>query len=179
MRKDSLRWFQNNEINSSIVEQVEATLKVRFPPLYIEIVKKNNGAQPEVINENGEWKSGLVRVNNFGEITFCFLRYVENENVILSKIMKTYKAFKDTLPESEKIIPFADDGGGNHLYFDYRNSESNPSIVFQHHEKAISKDDLSEWDLKKRPLEELLNDSLIHVADSFEKLLEMLYPAEW
>ncbi|MCH6267137.1 SMI1/KNR4 family protein [Neobacillus citreus] len=75
--------------------------------------------------------------------------------------------------------PFVEDGAGNLLYFDYRMNENQPSIVFQHHERAISKDDLNEWDLKERPLEEWFNDSLIPVVDSFERLLEMMYPSEW
>jgi hypothetical protein len=84
----------------------------------------------------------------------------------------------ETVPEPDKIFPFANDGGGNVLYFDYRNNESNPSIVFQFHERAISKNDLNDSDLEERPLKEWLNDSLYPIADSFEQLIDMLYPAE-
>jgi hypothetical protein len=38
-----------------------------------------------------------------------------------------------------KVIPFADDGGGNSWCFDYRKSNTNPSIVWHFHEAFADK----------------------------------------
>ncbi len=32
-------------------------------------------------------------------------------------------------------MPFTEDGGGNHVCFDYRSDRNNPPIVFWHHER--------------------------------------------
>ncbi len=174
-----IEWKRGKQIQLELVCEIEKIWNVKFPKEYVEIIQKCDGGRPKINNKHGELKSALLDVEKFGPIGPCLLSLSNGNDIKSSTIMVTYNAFKETLPIPEKIFPFADDGGGNHLYFDYRMNENNPSIVFQHHEKAISKDDLSELDLKKRPLKEWLNESLYPVADSFEALLEMLYPAEW
>ena len=92
------------------------------------------------------------------------------------RVMMTYKAFRERLPIPQKFFPFADDGGGNIYFFDYRKSANEPAIVFLDHERAVSKEDLIEEDLEEKPLNEWLNENLYYVCDSFSKLLDMIYP---
>ena len=57
------------------------------------------------------------------------------------------------------LIPFAPDGGGNYICFDYRNCREDPPIVY--------------WD---HGIEE--NEGIFHLADSFEEFLSMLKSEE-
>lgn len=180
MKIDNIKWDCDETVDRSIVTKVESQLEVKFPSLYVDIVTEHNGAQPKVLNEYGEWRLGIVKTNkkHFEKIGFCFLKYAYKGNENLNRVVSVHKSFKDTVPDSKKIIPFADDGGGNYFYFDFRKDENNSSIVFQDHEEAYSEEDLAEDDIKRLTLTGCLELSLTKIANSFEEMLESISPDE-
>jgi hypothetical protein len=70
-----------------------------------------------------------------------------------SSMLATALALAGELPQ--KVVPFGEDAGGDYSCFDYRSSDSNPTVVYWHHERAG-------------------DDSISPLAPSFTHLLEML-----
>jgi hypothetical protein len=176
-----IRWSADKEFSEDVIKILENYWKIKFPKEYIDIVTKHDGSQPDVMCSNKEWKRGFITIQKCHDekTGFAFLRYTNAESIEQASIFIAYKAFKDCLPDPEKIFPFADDGGGNIYFFDYRKNSCEPAIVFLDHEQAITEEDLPEEDLKKKPLYEWLDSNLYHVCNSFSELLDMIHPANF
>ena len=176
MTTKEIRWRSGQEINEIIVRQLEEIWKVKFPIQYVDIVLANNGSRPQVKDVNGKWKEGLIDIPVWGPTPFMFLSFLNPTGFSRSEMVMTQESCKICFPEPDKIFPFADDGMGNTLCFDYRNNENEPSIVFLYHERAYSEEDFAEEDLRKESLYQLLNKNLYRVCSSFSEFICMLYP---
>ena len=132
-------------------------------------------------DKNEEWKYGIVNIlkwhgrsTEFGLSSF----YVSSKYSTKQEIIDTYGAFKERLPEPNKIFPFAQSGGGDILLFDYRKNPDEPAIVFMDHEEAFTEEDITQAELKEKPVKEWLEMNLYPVCNSFSELLDLLYIRE-
>ncbi|AJS61117.1 SMI1/KNR4 family protein [Paenibacillus sp. IHBB 10380] len=152
------------KITKNQVTEVENEFNVKLPQEYVKIVMEFDGA---TVNPNVFDVQGIVKV--FGGL-LSFTYEVEGENIV-----EVYKEIKDRVPS--KVFPFASDPAGNYICFDYRNAEQ-PKIVFWEHEQAVSHEDISDEEFKNGKLEELQEQAIFYVADSFSKFLTKLYGNE-
>ncbi|WPC42640.1 SMI1/KNR4 family protein [Clostridium sp. JS66] len=97
----------------------------------------------------------------------------------MPRIITVNDDIKQVLPNSQRIITFADNGAGDDLLFDYRNNEEEPAIVFMKHDQVNDPEDFDEEELAEKSLEELLECNIHHVCNSFDELLDMLYPEDF
>jgi cell wall assembly regulator SMI1 len=123
----TVSWFDGAIDNPSPasdekVQKAERELGVRLPADFLAIAKTHQGAMPEP--ECFDLPKG-------GRGSIKYLLHFEEEP-FYSNIVSRGEPVRDVLPE--KVIPFAEDGGGNLLCFDYRNSDETPEILFWHHE---------------------------------------------
>lgn len=180
MDKKEIGWYIDRDVSVEIIKQVEKLWNISFPRQYIDIVSKHDGSSPGVLLSDGSCKYGSIKINGWhGKNTgFRFLKYSNSEEINKTRVVATYKTFKECLPEQDKIFPFADDGAGNLFFFDYRRNPAEPTIAFLDHERAVTVEDLADEDLDKKPLGEWLNNNLYPVCNSFSELLDLINPIE-
>jgi hypothetical protein len=142
--------FSDQKVSEPRINLVEKTIGVKFPEIFINLVKNNDGAHP------------VPDIFSYYDIFFKR----ENENCVgaflcieissSGDILTTYQDPPEFFPEG--IVSFAEDGGGNYICFDYREGKDNldPPIVYWNHE-ANEGEDVS------------------FVAKDFETFLGMLY----
>lgn len=161
-------WNTNIRGDIKLLRMFEDRLGLKFPDKYVQIVSKHDSAQPEIINENGEIKTGVVKIKYKYEKkdTFGFYSFVSE-----FKISDAYWLTRRIVPN--QLIPFAENGGGNIYYFDYRKS-SNPRILYQEHEEIVIEGNLSDEDLQIGDLEYWQDTTLFEVANSFDEFLNMI-----
>lgn len=176
MSTKEIRWIGGDIINDLLVRNLEKIFKIKLPIQYVNIVFNNDGSSTEIKDEIGNWKEGIIDIPKWQSAGLRLISLQNAKSYSESMVMMTYKAFRECLPIPQKFFPFARDGVGNIYFFDYRKSENEPAIVFLDHERAITKEDLTEKDLEKKPLYEWLNNNLFYVCDSFSKLLDMIHP---
>ncbi|HEY9060645.1 MAG TPA: SMI1/KNR4 family protein [Pseudobacteroides sp.] len=177
MSVKEIKWSTDEKVDKNIINGVEKLWNIAFPRQYVDIVSNHNSSVPEVKNEDGEWKSGIINIPNWSSrsASFRLLSYNKSKYSDTPVIVATNEIFKDSVPDTSKIFAFAQDGAGNLLLFDYRKS-SEPSIVFIDHEQSRSEDDLSDFELEEKSVEEWLEDNLYPVCNSFEELIDRIYP---
>jgi cell wall assembly regulator SMI1 len=137
-----IKWrMTEGPLEASVIASVEERLGVIFPDDYKACVKLNNGGYPLPDSFGGEDGDALV-FNNLISFTSSYL----NMGMYVSE-------FKEN-----RILPFARDPFGNHICFDYRHTDQNPSVVF--------------WDQEEG------EDFMEPVCDTFTGLLEQLMANE-
>jgi cell wall assembly regulator SMI1 len=149
----SLTWKRcQPPVDDGVVEQLEQALGVTFPHDFRELMKRCHGGSP-VEREHFDF----YYVGGQHEAGSCLgallTLYPEDSNGIL-KTIETL-SYDDQLPE--KVIPFAEDGGGDMMCLDYRDDPEHPTVVYWSHEE---------------PKET----SISPLADSFTKFLDSLQP---
>ncbi|MDS0527579.1 SMI1/KNR4 family protein [Clostridium sp. SHJSY1] len=159
-----------------MIREMESQWSIKFPKEYVDIVMANDNSRPKVKDVNEEWQTGLIDIPDWETISFIFISFMEGEKRKEPMIKFMYDIYKGCFPEPDKMFQFAIDGDGNIFFFDYRKDEKEPAILFLDHEEAYSEKDITEEDLKKRPLYELLDENFYRVANSFEEFLDMIYP---
>jgi SMI1 / KNR4 family (SUKH-1) len=124
------------------VRSVEAALGARFPSDFLAVARCNQGRTPTPC---------CYRLPDGTRSVFNHLLHFE-ESPPASNYVEAWRDLRDLLPE--RVIPFAPDPGGNYLCFDFRESETDPRVVFWAH------------DIVDAPLQP--------VAESFSELLDTL-----
>jgi|SRR3990170_2098806 len=131
------------ELGDPEVRKVEQALGVSFPEDYRACVKKCHGGRP--------------RDNNFSFVDPALGRMESSLAILLSfsdddveNIVETHRRLLPFLPHG--VIPFADDGGGDFVCFQYA-GQSQPSVVYWHHGER----------------------SVVPLSESFSGFLGMLY----
>lgn len=136
-----MKWLNYKDISIDIIESVENRLEITLPEDYKQIVLKYDGGYP---NPNHFKVDGKVEIFN------NLISLDENE---YNNIYEILEDLQDRI--GDQLIPFAEDGFGNLLCFDY---SANKNIVFWDHEKNHD-------DFKELPL----------VCSSFSSLIENLF----
>lgn len=151
-----IKWSTGDKISSSKIKELENIWEVQFPKLYCDIVTQHDDSTPRLLNEQGEWKTCLLDIPDSCEepMYFGLLSYGNSNNIYQTKIYLAYAAFIKSLPNLTKVFPFAGDGNGNLLLFDYRKNANEPQIIYIDYEELGS----------------------YYVCNSFEELLNLIYP---
>ena len=136
MSKNFVSWRDTQEIASEKdINDIERKICILFPNDYIECAKYHHGGRPspqdfEVISN---FDGSLIETCLGGLLTF---------NPKSDYILEVFESL--TKEHSlKKIVPFATDGSGDYICFDYRETKENPPVVYWEHEayppeKAIS-----------------------------------------
>ena len=123
-----MKWLNYKGISIDIIESVEHRLQITLPEDYKQFVLKYDGGYP---NPNHFKVDGKVEIFN----NLISLDEKEYDNI--------YEILEDLQDRiGDQLIPFAEDGFGNLLCFDY---SANKNIVFWDHEKNYG-------DFKELPL---------------------------
>lgn len=117
-----MKWLNYKGISKDIIECVEHRLQITLPDDYKQIVLKYVGGYP---NPNHFKVDGKLEIFN------NLISLDENED---NNIYEILEDLQDRL--GDQLIPFAEDGFGNLLCFDY---SAEKSIVFWNHEKNYDK----------------------------------------
>jgi SMI1 / KNR4 family (SUKH-1) len=130
------------------IGEVEAELSIKFPDDYKECVRVCAGGYPK--NSNFTFTD-----QRYGVMQGCLGAMLSFDKDDPENFLETYRELSEQLPEG--LVPFADDGGGDFICFDYRTTEkpNAPSVVYWHHERNAA-------------------DSLTHLCDSFTAFIKML-----
>lgn len=174
-----LIWYIDEEVDEECIKYLEDKWSVKFPREYVELVKKHNGSGIEFIEDEKKLMDSKIKINAHKESEFNLLGYSKLDEIEKSHIINAYKNYVECLPDSKKILPFGRDGGGNLFFFDYRNDEKEPSILFLNHEESIGPDDICEEDLEIKPLAQWQEETLQFVADSFHEMLQKIEPDDY
>lgn len=136
-----MKWLNYKGSSIDIIESVEHRLQITLPEDYKQFVLKYDGGYPNPKH---------FKVDGKVEIFNNLISLDENE---YNNIYEILEDLQDRI--GDQLIPFAEDGFGNLLCFDY---SANKNIVFWDHEKNYG-------DFKELPL----------VCFSFSSLIENLF----
>ena len=161
---NNINWkYQDGEVDSFFINNVEKTIGLEFPSDYKECVKINQGGSPTLY---------LFEVNGV-ERVFGSLLKINNPNSS-TDILNVYESYKDTLPKG--VVPFGNDPAGNFICFDYKNNALQPIVVFWDHENAAEKEMLMEKEgLTEEQAEERARENVFYVAATFTEFLDKLH----
>jgi len=137
--------LSEESVPDHFIDSAEKLFGVRYPDAYRTIIREYSGAFGDVDFRVDRPSSGF---------DYCSIGLIHslkpwNRNSVYSLLA--------SWPEhdlSDRIVPFAEDGGGNYLCFDYRQSDV-PQIVFYFHELSGE-------------------DGIMKVCDTFEEFLDRL-----
>lgn len=136
----------HKSIDDPAVVAVENRLGVTLPQDFVAIAKQCHGGHPR--------QNRFVYENpDMGPVATCFAELLSFDLTYKDNIVETRDYLSNWLPSG--IIPFAADGGGDYICFDYRRSETSPTVLYWAHE----------WDLA---------DSLIPLCATFSDFLDLL-----
>ena len=136
-----MKWLNYKGSSIDIIESVEHRLQISLPEDYKQFVLRYDGGYP---NPNHFKVDGKVEIFN---------NLISLDENAYDNIYEILEDLEDRI--GDKLIPFAEDGFGNLLCFDY---SANKNIVFWDHEKNYG-------DFKELPL----------VCFSFSSLIENLF----
>ena len=134
-----MKWLNYKGSSIDIIESVEHRLQITLPEDYKQFVLKYDGGYPNHFKVDG-------KVEIFNNLISIDKNEYNNIYEILEDLQNRI---------GDQLIPFAEDGFGNLLCFDY---SANKNIVFWDHEKNYG-------DFKELPL----------VCFSFSSLIENLF----
>jgi hypothetical protein len=125
----------------------EKAYELLLPEVYKDLTRYKDGGwlQKYIFSYD---KGYMIDENSVCDF-LCWKKDTMEDDYIIDRIESPPEFFP------EGLIPFATDGGGNYVCFDYRNTKENPPIVFWHHE--IEK-----------------NDGIFFLNDSFEDFINNL-----
>lgn len=104
------------------VGEAERALGVKLPADFLAVATIHQGALPE---------PSSFDIPDSTSSAINYLLHFEAEP-FTSNIVARREPVVDVMPD--KVVPFAADGGGNLLCFDYRADPAHPSVVFWDHE---------------------------------------------
>lgn len=112
-------------VSDKQVREVEQAIGWRLPEDYLTVVRVNQGRFPK--------PNAFDLADGDGSAINYLLAF---EGGISTSILARMAMMEDALPPDivRYIVPFANDGGGNVLCFDYRTDPENPAVVFWDHE---------------------------------------------
>ena len=113
-----MKWLNYKGISKDIIKSVEHRLQITLPDDYKQVVLKYDGGYPNP--------------NHFkvGEKLEIFNNLISLDKNEYNNIYEIFEDLQNRI--GDQLIPFAEDGFGNLLCFDY---SADKSIVFWNHEK--------------------------------------------
>ena len=132
------------------IEEIELEKTIIFPKMYVGLMLLQNGGY---LDKDSFEYLDVYRSETIGE---CAM-FLSIGHYSMGRFYETVEQYLSDPPEffHENLIPFAENGGGNLVCFDYRSTKEEPPIVFWCHDDNEGED--------------------VHfVANSFEEFLNML-----
>lgn len=152
MLQNNFKEWYSQDANLDNLEAISAFEKehnLRLPQEYIDLVRFRDGGLLEK-DLFFYMDRGKRQIRNCVADFLCWQKETLGEGECLIHEVNNPPEF---FPKG--LIPFAPDGGGNYICFDYRKRKENPPIVFWHHE-----------------VEE--NEGIYPLANSFEEFVNSL-----
>ncbi len=168
--------YDEQQLDRSVIENVEKKIGFNFPEEYKECVIKYHGARPV---------QNLFNVENMQRVFGKFFGYDEGDSCsLLNYYFDETDEQCGIIPPD--VIPFADDPSGNYICFDYRDDRESPKIVFLNQDDCVSLEiidgdwresgiDIDEYKSEKEAMQVLQHKTLQFVANSFKEFLDILY----
>ena len=134
LKNNFKRWYSaGKEIdNQNIMANFESISHLQLPDAYKEMVRFQDGGI--MSNYFFSYEDDGINTTNCPALFLCWQKETLEFEYIWDKIARPPEGFP------QGLIPFALDGGGNYMCFDYRNCTKNPPIVFWNHECEEGKD---------------------------------------
>lgn len=139
--------YCEEEVDEKRVAEIEETLLIKLPEDYKTCAKKFHGGSPRRRKFSFHDKHGRVSSLLGGLLS---LHQGSPEYIVdITNFMREQGV--------ERLVPFATNGGGDYICFDYRNINDfeEPKIVYWNHEETGS-------------------DAILFLSNSFEEFLRML-----
>ena len=173
-------WDWGEKLSHEQIKAVENLWNIKFPKEYVEIIKEYDGATAKLEIDGVKYKYCGIDIPKWhgGRSGLYLLEYNGYGDVNTWSIVRTYEAFKECLPNLKKYFRLLEMLGGDIFFFDYRHSDTEPSIIFLPHNESVTEDEIDEDDLEERTLAEWQDLTLYKVADSFSEFLDKITPDE-
>jgi cell wall assembly regulator SMI1 len=144
---DQFSWFfEPSPATTEEIAAVEAATGHRLPDDYRAFAQRFAGGWP---NEGG-FSFSDQKISTFHACVGVFLNLKATDEYSILRVLESTEAFPHAL------IPVAEDGGGNHVCLDYRQSPD-PTISFWHHGRRGFTDEVS------------------HICETFTAFVDMLH----
>src|SRR5262245_1692614 len=150
MRCEDIVWENcRAELSDQRVAAVETVLGVKLPEDYKTCIMTCHGGTPKP-------SRFTFRDQKLGDMESCLGILLTLDESDTENLVDTWRDLASQLPRA--IVPFADDGGGDFICFDYRDLDqtTTPSIVYWHHDRTLP-------------------ESLTRLCDGFSAFISMLY----
>jgi hypothetical protein len=118
-------WRENQNLDNNEIEKIEKKWKMLFPNRYKNCILQNQGKTPIL----SDFKIDSKFLKSSSIAVFLHFNHDDKKQYYIDNV---YNETKEYYPAG--IFPFALDGGGNLVCFDYRKNKKNPKIVFWNHE---------------------------------------------
>ena len=161
MKSDLELESKYGNVDISLINDFEHKISFKFPITYKSLISKYDGARILKHMDAFNFFSNLTNKKAaYGLARFLSFNEEDEENFSTMKNYWEDRNHDPDLPFPDKIVPFAIDGGGNLICFDYRHdiSTNEPKIVVWHHEGESG-----------------TAEELSFVANSFDEFLDMLH----
>jgi hypothetical protein len=142
--RDDIEWFNGTIITEEDILRVEQALGVKFPKDYRAFIRTNSCGRP--------MQDTFDFGNHLGAVLKLLLPFEPEKKI---NIVHTNDITEGL---DKRVIAFADDPFGNSICFDYRNTDTNPPVVFFDHE--LDSDDPDKYQ---------------YICASFTELIDKLY----
>jgi cell wall assembly regulator SMI1 len=143
MKVDDIQWEGSGPpVSEEHVVEVEKALGVRFPDDYRRLIPQCHGASPTPVDYIESRGTGPHQMLSFDPA---------DEYYIVDTVAGL--AIDNQLPD--KVIPFAEDAGGDMMCFDFREDPANPKVIYWAHDSGEP-------------------DPFYFLASSFTEFIEML-----
>ncbi len=128
LKNNFIEWRSEgkNIDNEEAFKAFERDYGLFLPLLYKDLVRNRDGGFLE--KDRFFYKKGEFKTRNIICDFLCWNQDTMEDDYIFNRLQDPPAFFP------KGLIPFAPDGSGNYICFDYRNCYQNPSIVFWHHE---------------------------------------------
>jgi cell wall assembly regulator SMI1 len=127
----AIEWKEcHARIEGEVIDRVAATLRRELPDDYRRTIEQCHGGYPSPSEFYYDDPDYGETEGTVGELLSFDASYSDN-------ILRVVEDLKAQQPSG--LVPIAHDGGGNFICLDYRDSATNPSIVFWLHEKRRDK----------------------------------------
>jgi cell wall assembly regulator SMI1 len=151
----SLTWEDcETPVDDKRINEIERALGVKFPSSFRQVIQSCHGGTP-VERREFYYQDPIIGKMTSGIGALLTLKPDDELDGILETTLNLTGAGR--LPN--KVIPFAEDGGGDLMCLDYREDPDHPKVVYWSHEEEEDQ-------------------SIIPLADSFTEFLDGLLPPQ-
>lgn len=150
MLKNDIEWDNcQGNVSDDRIKYIEEIILIKFPESYLSTIKYCDGGVPVKCDFS------FIYQSTGRKITDCIGRFLPLNDSAGGNLLQDFLDPPEFYVEG--LVPFAENGGGDYICFDYRQGKNifNPQIVYWSHGAGIGKD-------------------VSFVANNFEEFINML-----